>query len=124
MYWVTLVPYIIDATRAEEQAAQHSVVTTAHSIRPDIDRCRSPTPSGEIRDKIALFADVDPAQFSARLPDVYLVPDHMQAEDLDALRLRTLGLERRRPTWRMDRAHRGHRRAATKRCRSRSSAST
>jgi CTP synthase len=51
--------------------------------------------SEEIRDKIALFADVDPrAVFSSPdLPDVYLVPEHLMAERLDAYVCERLGLE-------------------------------
>src|SRR5204863_5617100 len=57
--------------------------------------CRSEEPlSREIREKIALFADVDPsAVISNRdVPDVYLVPSALQLEGLDTLVCEHLGL--------------------------------
>jgi CTP synthase len=65
-------------------------------IHPDAVVCRSRDRlSEEIRDKIALFADVDPrAVFSSPdVPDVYLVPEHLMAEGLDAFVCERLGLD-------------------------------
>src|ERR671935_242944 len=55
--------------------------------------------SSEIRDKIALFADVEPEAVVASpdVPDVYLVPSVLQREGLDRLVCEKLGLELREP---------------------------
>jgi CTP synthase len=57
--------------------------------------CRSKEPlSTEIRDKIALFADVDPGAVVSNedVPDVYLVPEALQEQGLDGLVCEKLGL--------------------------------
>ncbi|MBA3365184.1 MAG: CTP synthase [Actinobacteria bacterium] len=93
---VTLVPYIDSAGELKTKPTQHSVNELRRiGIHPDIVVCRSQEPlSTEIRDKIALFADVDTrAVVSNRdVPDVYLVPSALQAEGLDALVCEQLGL--------------------------------
>ena len=85
---VTLVPFIEAAGELKTKPTQHSVNELRRiGIHPDAIVCRSRDPlSEEIRDKIALFADVDPrAVFSSPdVPDVYLVPEHLMAEQLDA----------------------------------------
>jgi len=58
--------------------------------------CRSSDElSEDIRDKIALFADVDVAAVIScpDVPDVYLVPQRLQAEGFDALVCEKLGLD-------------------------------
>ena len=94
---VTLVPFIDAAGELKTKPTQHSVNELRRiGIHPDAIVCRSrDTLSEEIRDKIALFADVDPrAVFSSPdLPDVYLVPEHLMAERLDAYVCERLGLE-------------------------------
>ena len=63
--------------------------------------CRSRDPiSSDIRDKIALFADVDLKAVISNedVTDVYLVPEALQEQGLDELVCRKLGLARRRPT--------------------------
>jgi CTP synthase len=94
---VTLVPFIEAAGELKTKPTQHSVNELRRiGIHPDIVVCRSRDElSREIRDKIALFADVEPtAVISSRdVPDVYLVPSALQAEGLDELVLRQLGLE-------------------------------
>src|SRR5262249_44442986 len=65
-------------------------------IHPDVVVCRSTEPlSDDIRDKIALFADVDRRAVvgSPDVPDVYLVPQVLQAEGLDTLVCEKLALE-------------------------------
>ena len=85
---VTLVPFIEAAGELKTKPTQHSVNELRRiGIHPDAVVCRSrDLLSEEIRDKIALFADIDPrAVFSSPdLPDVYLVPEHLAAEGLDA----------------------------------------
>jgi CTP synthase len=93
---VTLVPYIEHAGELKTKPTQHSVNELRRiGIHPDIVVCRSKEPlSQEIRDKIALFADVDlEAVISAiDVPDVYLVPKELQAQGLDDLVCKKLGL--------------------------------
>ena len=65
-------------------------------IHPDVLVCRSTEPlTQDIRDKIALFADVDvEAVVSAiDLPEVYLVPKALQEQGLDRLVCEKLGLD-------------------------------
>jgi CTP synthase len=65
-------------------------------IHPDVVVCRSTEPlSDDIREKIALFADVDSHAVVGcpDVPDVYFVPEVLQAEGLDALVCGKLGLD-------------------------------
>ena len=93
---VTLVPYIEAAGELKTKPTQHSVNELRRiGIHPDIVVCRSRDElSPEIREKIALFADVAPeAVISNRdVADVYLVPAELQAEGLDELICEKLGL--------------------------------
>jgi CTP synthase len=86
---VTLVPFIEAAGELKTKPTQHSVNELRRiGIHPDIVVARSSDAlSDDIRDKIALFADVEPrAVISCRdVPDVYLVPQALQAEGLDEL---------------------------------------
>src|SRR6187455_247104 len=92
---VTLVPYVDSAGELKTKPTQHSVNELRRiGIHPDAVVCRSrDLLSEEIRDKIALFADVDPrAVFSSPdMPDVYLVPEHLMTEGLDAYVCERLG---------------------------------
>jgi CTP synthase len=94
---VTLVPFIEAAGELKTKPTQHSVNELRRiGVHPDIVVCRSHEElSRDIRDKIALFADVDPAAVIASpdVPDVYLVPQVLQDEGLDALVCDKLGLE-------------------------------
>jgi CTP synthase len=94
---VTLVPFIDAAGELKTKPTQHSVNELRRiGIHPDAVVCRSrDVLSEEIRDKIALFADIDPrAVFSSPdLPDVYLVPEHLAAEGLDAYVCDRLGFK-------------------------------
>jgi CTP synthase len=93
---VTLVPFIEAAGELKTKPTQHSVNELRRiGIHPDIVVARSREGlSADIRDKIALFADVEPtAVISNRdVPDVYLVPAALQAEGLDELVRAKLGL--------------------------------
>ena len=86
---VTLVPYIEAAGELKTKPTQHSVNELRRiGIHPDVVVCRTRDAlSLEIRDKIALFADIDPgAVISNRdVPDVYSVPVALQEEGLDRL---------------------------------------
>jgi CTP synthase len=93
---VTLVPFIEAAGELKTKPTQHSVNELRRiGIHPDIVVCRSHEElSADIRDKIALFADVDLRAVIASpdVPDVYLVPSRLQAEGLDELVCEKLGL--------------------------------
>jgi CTP synthase len=94
---VTLVPFIPNAGELKTKPTQHSVNELRRiGIHPDVLVCRSTEPlTQDIRDKIALFADVDvDAVISAiDVPDVYLVPRSLKEQGLDALVCSKLGLE-------------------------------
>jgi CTP synthase len=94
---VTLVPFVSAAGELKTKPTQHSVNELRRiGIHPDIVVCRSTEPlSDDLRDKIALFADVDvSAVVSAPdVPDVYLVPEVLQEQGLDAQVCTGLGLE-------------------------------
>jgi CTP synthase len=93
---VTLVPFIDAAGELKTKPTQHSVNELRRiGIHPDVVVCRSREEvSEEIRDKIALFADVDTRAVIANpdVPDVYLVPQALQREGLDELVCERLGL--------------------------------
>ena len=96
---VTLVPFVEAAGELKTKPTQHSVNELRRiGIHPDIVVARSReelTP--DLRDKIALFADVDPEAVVASpdVPDVYLVPEVLQAEGLDTLVCKRLGIDGR-----------------------------
>src|SRR6187399_3411990 len=75
---VTLVPYVDSAGELKTKPTQHSVNELRRiGIHPDIIVCRSRDAiSTDVRDKIALFADVEPREVIANedVSDVYLVP--------------------------------------------------
>jgi CTP synthase len=93
---VTLVPFIEAAGELKTKPTQHSVNELRRiGIHPDIVVCRSHEElSSDIREKIALFADVEQEAViaSADVPDVYLVPSRLKAEGLDRLVCQKLGL--------------------------------
>ncbi|MFL5959464.1 MAG: CTP synthase, partial [Gaiellaceae bacterium] len=94
---VTLVPFIEAAGELKTKPTQHSVNELRRiGIHPDVVVCRSHEElSRDIRDKIALFADVDPGAVVASpdVPDVYEVPRVLEREGLDRLVGGRLGLE-------------------------------
>jgi len=93
---VTLVPFIPNAGELKTKPTQHSVNELRRiGIHPDVLVCRSTEPlTQDIRDKIALFGDVDPeAVVSAMdVEDVYLVPKALRDQGLDDLVCEKLGL--------------------------------
>jgi CTP synthase len=93
---VTLVPFIEAAGELKTKPTQHSVNELRRiGIHPDIVVARSKEElSPDIREKIALFADVDVEAVIASpdVPDVYLVPSVLQGEGLDQLVCAKLGL--------------------------------
>ena len=94
---VTLVPFLDAAGELKTKPTQHSVNELRRiGIHPDVVVCRSTEPlSDDIREKIALFADVDRRAVigSPDVPDVYLIPQVLQAEGLDTLVCEKLGID-------------------------------
>src|SRR5438067_5235091 len=94
---VTLVPYIEAAGELKTKPTQHSVNELRRiGLHPDVVVCRSHEElSRDIRDKLALFADVDPGAVIAcpDVRDVYLVPSVLKTEGLDRLVCEKLGLD-------------------------------
>ena len=94
---VTLVPFLDAAGELKTKPTQHSVNELRRiGIHPDVVVCRSRDAlSDDIREKIALFADVDAGAVvsSPDVPDVYLVPQLLQEEGLDTLVCEKLGIE-------------------------------
>jgi CTP synthase len=84
---LTLVPFIAAAGELKTKPTQHSVKELREiGIQPDILLCRSDRElSREMKDKIALFCNVDPsAVFTAKdVPSIYEVPLALHAEGLD-----------------------------------------
>ncbi|HEX2292841.1 MAG TPA: CTP synthase, partial [Gaiellaceae bacterium] len=93
---VTYVPFVDSAGELKTKPTQHSVNELRRiGIHPDVVVCRSTEPlTHDLRDKIALFADIDPEAVVVNrdVPDVYLVPSALQEEGLDRLVVEKLGL--------------------------------
>ena len=93
---VTLVPFIDTAGELKTKPTQHSVNELRRiGVHPDIVVARSRDPiSPDIREKIALFADLEPRAVIANhdVSDLYLVPSALQAEGFDTLVCEKLGL--------------------------------
>ena len=93
---VTLVPFVDTAGELKTKPTQHSVNELRRiGIHPDVIVARSHDPiSPDIREKIALFADLDARAVVANhdVPDLYLVPSLLQEEGFDGLVCEKLGL--------------------------------
>jgi CTP synthase len=93
---VTYVPFVDTAGELKTKPTQHSVNELRRiGIHPDIVVCRSTEGlSADLRDKIALFADIEPRAVVVNrdVPDVYLVPAALQEEGLDRLVAEKLSL--------------------------------
>jgi CTP synthase len=93
---VTLVPYIEAAGELKTKPTQHSVNELRRiGIHPDIVVTRSREDlATEIREKIALFTDVDRDAVIASpdVADVYLIPNILRDQGLDELVCDKLGL--------------------------------
>ena len=92
----TLVPYIEVAGELKTKPTQHSVQELRRiGIAPDVIVCRSKHPlDSDIREKIALFADVavDAVISAPDAENIYYIPPMMQEEGLDRLVCDRLGL--------------------------------
>ncbi len=94
---VTLVPFVEASEEFKSKPTQHSVQTLRGiGIQPDAIICRSRQPLGAgVRDKIALFADVDPSAVIS-IPDartIYQVPLMLEESGLGRYLVEQLGLE-------------------------------
>ena len=96
---VTYVPFVDPAGELKTKPTQHSV----NELRASVSTPTSSSPLDralrrDLRDKIALFADIEPRAVIVNrdVPDVYLVPTALQEEGLDSLVVEKLDLPRRR----------------------------
>lgn len=94
---VTLVPYIAAAGEVKTKPTQHSVKELRSlGIQPNMVICRTEYPlSRDLKDKIALFCDIDPAAVIECLDadTLYEVPLMLQSEGLDEYVVNYLGLK-------------------------------
>ncbi len=94
---VTLIPFIEVAGELKTKPTQHSVNELREiGIQPDIIVCRSDRPlSRELKDKVALFTDVEPRAVISAIDasNIYFVPLNLRDEGLDDLVVEKLGLE-------------------------------
>jgi CTP synthase len=101
---VTWLPYIGATRELKTKPTQHSVrELRSIGISPDVIAARSDYPiAEELREKIALFCDVEPRAVIplVTLPVLYEVPLHLERLGVAELVLERLGLRaRRRPEW-------------------------
>ncbi|MCL5735284.1 MAG: CTP synthase [Actinobacteria bacterium] len=93
---VTLIPFIGTSGELKTKPTQHSVnELRSIGIQPDIIICRSDRPiSQEMKDKIALFTDVEPRAVISCVDakSIYFVPINLRDEGLDKLVVDKLGL--------------------------------
>ncbi|MDD5680969.1 MAG: CTP synthase [Candidatus Omnitrophica bacterium] len=94
---VTLVPFIKSSGEIKTKPTQHSVGTLREiGIIPDAIICRTEKPlSEEVREKIALFCNVDKEAVIPALDveSIYEVPLHFKESKLDRLIVRLLNLK-------------------------------
>ena len=95
---VTLVPYISAAHEVKTKPTQHSVKELRSiGVQPDFIVCRSDHEiSSKVREKIALFCDVDPGDVLACIdsPSLYAVPLDLHDQEFDLKVIDKLGLEK------------------------------
>ena len=101
---VTLVPYIGSAGETKTKPTQHSVKALLElGIQPDMLICRSDRPlSREVREKIALFTNVDPDSVvdGRDVSTIYEVPLVYADQEVDEIILERLDLTCPRPNLR------------------------
>jgi CTP synthase len=94
---VTLVPYIRSAGELKTKPTQHSVKTLLEiGLQPDILVCRTEKPlSGELREKIALFCNVEPQEVieGRDVQSIYEVPLMFERERLPHIVIEKLNLK-------------------------------
>jgi CTP synthase len=94
---VSLIPYLRAAGELKTKPTQHSVKELRSiGIQPDVIICRTERPIGRsLKEKIALFCDVDPEAVIQALdaPTIYEVPLILEQEGLGRIVLRRLHLD-------------------------------
>ncbi|BAS28973.1 CTP synthase [Limnochorda pilosa] len=94
---VTLVPYIKASRELKTKPTQHSVKELRSiGIQPDVIVCRSERPlPDEVRNKIALFCDIEPEAVIPNLDaeTIYQVPLLLEEAGLDDIVIEKLGLQ-------------------------------
>jgi CTP synthase len=95
---VTLIPYLAKSGELKTKPTQHSVKELRSiGIQPDIIVCRTEKPlSDGIKDKIALFCDIDAKAVieNSDVETIYEVPLRMNHEGLDEIVINKLGLSK------------------------------
>jgi len=98
---LTLVPYIHAAGELKTKPTQHSVKELRSiGIQPHVIVCRTEHPwPDDLREKIALFCDVDPKAViqNSNASSIYEVPLLLAKEGLDQIVVDTLNLEASKP---------------------------
>ncbi|SDY69694.1 CTP synthase [Proteiniborus ethanoligenes] len=98
---VTLVPYLSKAGELKTKPTQHSVKELMSiGIRPDVLVCRTEYPiSQEMKDKIALFCDMDSSHVIQNIDadTLYEIPMLLEEEGLPQLAIEHLGLDCSQP---------------------------
>ncbi len=98
---VTLIPYIAAAGELKTKPTQHSVKELRSiGIHPDVIVCRTEHEiSPEMRDKLALFCDIDVKAViqNKNVASIYQVPLMLEEEGLDKIVLEKLNLKNGRP---------------------------
>ncbi len=98
---VTLIPYISGSGELKTKPTQHSVAELRSiGIAPDVIVCRSSRPlSGDMRDKIALFCNVDREGVIQNLDteSIYAIPVMLEREGLARIVEDKLELPRKEP---------------------------
>ena len=93
---LTYVPYIAAAKEVKTKPTQHSVKQLqSEGVQPDLLVLRTEHPlSKDILRKVALFCnvEVDAVVQSVDVPTIYEVPLNMQAQNMDEIVLRKLGM--------------------------------
>jgi len=93
---LTYVPYIRSAGEVKTKPTQHSVkILMEFGLRPEVLLCRTERELGkEVRDKIALFCNVDEASVidAVDVQTIYEVPLQYARRKLDTIILKKLGL--------------------------------
>ncbi len=93
---LTYVPYVAAAKELKTKPTQHSVkLLQEEGVQPDILVLRTEHPiTPEVRKKVSLFCNVAPEAVieSIDVPSIYEVPLRMQAEGLDKIVLKKMGI--------------------------------
>ncbi|MDR2530200.1 MAG: CTP synthase [Oscillospiraceae bacterium] len=94
---VSLLPFVIGSDEVKTKPTQHSVKELLSvGIQPDVIVCRADRPiTPEIREKLALFCNIaqECVIYNPTVDLLYEIPLVLQAEGLDSVVCRTLGID-------------------------------